>query len=99
MGGVADYILGYPAQEDASKLLVELTFIIFEAKKGATFSKGRAQVAAYLGTYVIVKIIDDSCLFWRLTIHKTGIQQQRRLAKKTIFSHGWRRVWVFKAWP
>ena len=47
ISGVADYVLGYPAQQDASNL--ESTFIVVEAKKGSTFSKGMAQVAAYLG--------------------------------------------------
>ena len=48
--GVADYVMGYgfgPGTENNANL--ESTFIVIEAKKGTTFAKGRAQVAAYLG--------------------------------------------------
>jgi hypothetical protein len=51
INGVADYVMGYgyaPGIEENANL--ESTFIVIEAKKGITFVKGRAQVAAYLGT-------------------------------------------------
>jgi len=49
--GIADYVMGYgydPGIEGIANL--EATFIVIEAKKGTTLAKGRAQVAAYLGT-------------------------------------------------
>jgi hypothetical protein len=49
--GVADYVMGYSHSsglEDSANL--ESTLIIIEAKKETTLSKGRAKVAAYLGT-------------------------------------------------
>jgi hypothetical protein len=38
ISGVADYVLGYPAQQDASNL--ESTFIVVEANKAALSLKG-----------------------------------------------------------
>ena len=50
--GIADYVMGYgyaPGIEGNTNL--ESTFIVIEAKKGSTFAKGRAQVAAYLSKF------------------------------------------------
>lgn len=50
--GIADYAMGYsyaPRIEGNANL--ESTFIVIEAKRGSTFAKGRAQLAAYLGTF------------------------------------------------
>jgi hypothetical protein len=50
ISGIADYVIGYgyaPGIEGSVNL--ESTFIVIGAKKGATFMKGRAQVAACLG--------------------------------------------------
>src|SRR5437667_12802366 len=49
--GIAHYVMGYgyaPGIEEHANL--ESTFIVIETKKGTTFTKGIAQVAAYLGT-------------------------------------------------
>jgi hypothetical protein len=57
ISGVADYVMGYgyaPGIEGMVNL--ESTYIVIEAKKGSTFGQGRAQVAAYLGTFR-----DDNC--------------------------------------
>ena len=58
IAGIADYVMGYdfaPGIEGSANL--ESTFIVIEAKKGTTFAKGRAQVAAYLGMSRLTMII------------------------------------------
>jgi hypothetical protein len=47
--GLADYVMGYGyALGIGENVNLESMFIVIEAKKGTTFAKGRAQVAAYL---------------------------------------------------
>ena|SRR5882762_11860791 len=51
ISGIADYVMGYDYAPGIRKRAdLESTLIVVEAKKGTTFAKGRAQVAAYLGT-------------------------------------------------
>jgi hypothetical protein len=46
ISGIADYVMYAPGIRKRADL--ESTLIVVEAKKGTTFAKGRAQVAAYL---------------------------------------------------
>jgi hypothetical protein len=61
ISGVADYVLGYDyAPGVGSNVNLESTLIVIEAKKGTILPKGRAQVAAYLGTSKN-RVFDDIC--------------------------------------
>lgn len=74
ISGIADYVLGYcfdPAHGSTSNL--ESTFIVVEAKKGTTFSKGRAQVAAYLAGIQQQRRLASKIVFYVYGVVTDGI--------------------------